>query len=316
MSMNALHITNGDSVLYSWKKAGLLGTHLAWRDVLHEGPVPAGLTLEELSRVRADYLSRRGYGSGIKIHRDFEKRDAAVREAAKYDEIVLWFEHDLYDQLHILQILHTLRTMGLGAGRVELVQSDQYLGTLSPDELLALYPKRRFVADATEQAAAKAWEAFTSEDASAIAAASRAQFPGLPFMRAAFYRLCEEFPAAQTGLSRSQKALLDACSQGARSKQELFKRSAAREEAAFMGDSACFAALDDLCAPPAPLLEATDFGYDTTVLGRRVFAGDADWLAHQPLDRWIGGAHLRTESHLRWDDRQETLVSCRSSLET
>jgi hypothetical protein len=45
MSVNTLHVTNGDSVLHLWKKAGLLGTHMAWRDVLHEGPVPAGLDL-------------------------------------------------------------------------------------------------------------------------------------------------------------------------------------------------------------------------------------------------------------------------------
>ena len=52
MSINSLHITNGDSVLHTWKKAGLLGTHLAWRDILHEGPVPGGVPLEALSRRR------------------------------------------------------------------------------------------------------------------------------------------------------------------------------------------------------------------------------------------------------------------------
>src|SRR5690242_9640504 len=92
VSANSLHVTNGDSVLYSWKKSGLLGTHLAWRDVLHEGPVPAGKTLEELSRIRADYLAGRGYGNAIKIHRDFEKRDAVIRRAKEFEEVVLWFE--------------------------------------------------------------------------------------------------------------------------------------------------------------------------------------------------------------------------------
>ena len=66
MSVNTLHVTNGDSVLHTWKKAGLLGTHLPWRDILHEGPVPANMTLEALSRVRADYLASRGPGNAIK----------------------------------------------------------------------------------------------------------------------------------------------------------------------------------------------------------------------------------------------------------
>lgn len=80
MSVNSLHVTNGDSVLYSWKKAGLLGTHLSWRDALYERPAPADASLELCSRVRADFLAARGYGNAIKIHAT-SKRDAVIRRA-------------------------------------------------------------------------------------------------------------------------------------------------------------------------------------------------------------------------------------------
>src|SRR5579884_329991 len=164
MGVNALHVTNGDSVLHEWKKGGLLGTHVAWRDVLHEGPVPAGMPLEELSRLRADYLASRGYGNAIKLHHDFQKRDAVIRRAAEFDEIVLWFEHDLFDQLHLLQILAVLNSAGIGAGGVQFIQSEEYLGILSADELMSLYPKRRFLTSAMAEGAARAWAAFTNED--------------------------------------------------------------------------------------------------------------------------------------------------------
>lgn len=314
MSANSLHITNGDSVLYSWKKGGLVGTQLAWKDVLHEGPVPGSLPLRELSRVRADFLASRGYGNAIRIHRDFEKRDAQIQDADSFDEIVLWFEHDLYDQLQLLQILHVLRERNLGAGRVELIHSDQYLGMLTPDELMALYPKRKFLTDATAAAAARAWEAFTGGDADVLAGCASGKFPGLPFMRDAFKRLCEEFPSTDNGLSRSQKHILESCAQGARRKEDLFKRSQAREEASFMGDSTCYATIGDLCASPAPLLAELEHGFEVTVLGRRILAGDADWLEHQPLDRWIGGTHLRSGKHWRWDEQQETLAAWSSTV--
>src|SRR5665213_267762 len=71
-SATTLHVTNGDSVLYVFKKAGILGTHVAWRDALHEGPVPAGLSLEATSAVRTRYRAERGYGNPIKINHDFE----------------------------------------------------------------------------------------------------------------------------------------------------------------------------------------------------------------------------------------------------
>lgn len=308
MSADSLHITNGDSVLYLWRKAGLPGAHLSWRDVLHEGPVPGGLTLEELSRVRAGYLAARGYANPIRIHHDFEKRDAHIRRAGEFDEIVLWFEHDLYDQLQLIQILNVLREIGLGAGRVELVQSDQYLGMLTADELMALYPKRKFVTAAMEQGAMRAWQAFTAQTPEVLREAAAEQYVGLPFLRDALGRLCEEYPAHDSGLSRTQKQLLEACAQGARKKEDLFRRSQAREEASFLGDMPCYAQIEELCAEPAPLLVALDHGYEPTVLGRRVLAGDADWLELQPLDAWLGGVHLTSERHWRWDDRQGTLI--------
>lgn len=308
MSTNSLHVTNGDSVLYVWKKAGLLGTHLAWRDVLHEGPVPAGLSLEELSRVRAQFLCDRGYGNPIKIHRDFEKRDAILRRAREFDEVVLWFEHDLFDQLHLLQILTVLREMGMGAGSVQLVQSDQYLGTLVVDELMSLLGKRRFVTSATSDSAARAWTALTGAEPGPLRSAAAERFAGLPFLHDAFRRLCEEYPATHNGLSRSQKHVLEAAAQGAAPAEEIFRRSQAREEAGFMGDASCYRVIADLCAQPAPLLAVLEKGYDVTVLGRRVLAGDADWLDQQPLDRWIGGVHLTSARHWRWDDTTDAFV--------
>lgn len=308
MSSKTLHVSNGDSVLYTWKKAGLLGTQLAWSDVLHEGPVPAGLDLEDLSRVRARYLSECGYGNPIKINHDFEKRDATLRRAREFEEVVLWFEHDLYDQLQLLQILSALSAMGLGAGSVQLVQSEEYLGMLSPDELLALLPKRRFVTTAIADGAARAWKAFTSEDPLDLQRAADGAYTGLPFLRDALLRLCEEYPAADGGLTRTQKQILEAAAQGTARKEEIFKRVQAREEALFMGDLSCFHEMEMLCRPPAPLLADLDQGFDVTVLGRRVLAGDTDWLDHQPLDRWIGGVHLTTQRHWRWDDRATTFV--------
>ena len=316
MSANTLHITNGDSVLYTWRKAGLLGTHLAWRDVLHEGPVPAGMPLEELSRLRADYLASRGYGNAIKLHRDFEKRDALIRRAGEFEEIVLWFEHDLYDQLHMLQILSVLQEQGLGAGAVQMIQSDNYLGMLSADEMMALYPKRRFLTSVMADGAARAWDAFTSDSPPRLHAASQDRYVGFPFLGAALLRLCEEFPAIGSGLSRTQKQVLEACAQGARQKEEVFRRSQAREEASFLGDSTCYAGIDDLCAQPAPLLSMIETVYEATVLGRRVLAGDADWLEHQPLDRWIGGTHLHSRNFWRWDETTERMVQGEGTIQS
>lgn len=81
-SASTLHITNGDGALYLLKKAGVLGTHVAWRDALNEGPVPAGLSLEETSAIRTRFLAERGYGNPIKLIHDFSgaTRNFGARE--------------------------------------------------------------------------------------------------------------------------------------------------------------------------------------------------------------------------------------------
>lgn len=70
-----LNITNGDSAVTIIKESGIPGTILPWRDVLHDGPVPAGLSLEELSGVRVQFLAGQGWGETDAISRSFTERD-------------------------------------------------------------------------------------------------------------------------------------------------------------------------------------------------------------------------------------------------
>ena len=107
-----LHVTNGVSV--SLDRSGLSGEILAWVDALHEGPVPAGLGLNDLSRLRAKFLDYvwPGARSAAEI---LSNRDRALGRFAEHEEVTLWFEHDLYDQLQLIQILDWFCHTGIPA---------------------------------------------------------------------------------------------------------------------------------------------------------------------------------------------------------
>ncbi|MGR4065126.1 MAG: DUF1835 domain-containing protein [Vulcanimicrobiaceae bacterium] len=300
-SAATLHITNGDSVLYLFRKAGVTGTNLAWRDALHEGPVPGGLTLEETSGRRAMYLAQRGLGNPIKLFHDFSQRDATLRRAADFARVVLWFEHDLYDQLQLLQILFEIEKMSLDPGHVTSIQSDRYLGSMTADELVAMRSHERTLTKATADVARETWDAFTAEDPTRLAECAQHDARGLPHLRAAMLRLCEEFPSTRDGLSRSERHALQAVEQGPARIEELFERSQAREEASFLGDRMFEAILSDLRTGPSPLIEGEQI-LEPTALGRRVLAGDADWLEHREPDRWVGGSHIDADFAFRWNE--------------
>ncbi|MBV8724761.1 MAG: DUF1835 domain-containing protein [Candidatus Eremiobacteraeota bacterium] len=307
-ALPALHITNGDGAVALLKKAAIIGRHVAWRDALNEGPVPAGLSLEETSAVRSRYLGERGYGHPIRLIADFARRDQLVRRAGEFAEIVLWFEHDLYDQLQLLQSLTSLEEHALEPGRIWLVQSDHYLTALTAEQIVALHAKRRIATAAAFKSARRTWERFTSATSDALRQAAVEDAIGLPFLKGALQRLCQEYPWKRDGVSRSQRQMLYAVAQGPASNDELFARTQMREEAAFLTAGAFAMILRDLRSADAPLIEDEGGSLNLTALGRRVIAGDVDWLEHHAIDRWIGGVHLVGESVTRWDDDLGSLV--------
>ena len=81
-----LHVTKGDYAADQIRATGIGGDVLPWRDVLHEGPVPAGLPLRELSAVRAAWLAGAGVAPAD-VAEEFAARDGALEGA--HDEVVL-----------------------------------------------------------------------------------------------------------------------------------------------------------------------------------------------------------------------------------
>lgn len=282
---------------------------MAWRDALNEGPVPAGLSLEATSALRARWLAERGYDNPIKLIHAFERRDAQVRRGGDFEEVVLWFEHDLYDQLQLLQVLTALEELNLEPGRISVIQTDHYLANLTLDEIVPLLPKRRTATAAIFKSARRTWERFTSESPQELYAAASEDAIGLPFLRVALQRLCEEYPWTRDGLSRSQRQALHAIAQGPGRSNELYARAQAREESYFLSERVFEKILEDLTSGTAPLAEEEDGSPVPTALGRRVLAGDADWLDERAIDRWIGGVHLLRENLTRWDEDAGRLVS-------
>src|SRR4051794_5552931 len=111
----ALHVTNGWSAANTLRQTTLGGAVLAWDDALYEGPVPA-VRRRELRRVRARFLADAGWGTATAIRAELERRDELFAAALADEPVVLWFEHDLYDQLQLVDALALV-----GDARPELI---------------------------------------------------------------------------------------------------------------------------------------------------------------------------------------------------
>jgi hypothetical protein len=317
---DALHVTNGESAGNTLRRTGIDGAVLAWDDVLHEGPVPAGPP-GRVRDVRARFLAECGWGDAPTIRASLERRDRHLDQALGDGRpVVLWFEHDLYDQLQLLQVLAQI---GPDAERIELIEVGSFpgrpgfrgLGELTAAELESLWPQRRPSAEERVKLAALAWDAFRAPDPRGLEAVIERDTSPAPFLAAALRRLLEELPDARTGLSRSERQLLEGLEDGPLTPVELFLRSQDAEEAPFDGDAWVWRRLAGLAglvarqgggplpAPP-PLGDGRTFASTRVALtddGRAVLAGDADRVELLGIDRWLGGTHLHAGNVPRWD---------------
>ena len=163
-----IHVTNGDAAVAAIAATGVSGTIVPWRDVLHEGPVPAGLSEPELREVRARFLAAQGWGSYVLLLDDLDRRDGAVACAGDHDEAVLWFEDDLYDQLQLLQVVDTLGRLPVRGPRLTLVAVVGALASMDAAALGGAFARRVELTPAHLALASRAWGAFRSPDPTAI----------------------------------------------------------------------------------------------------------------------------------------------------
>ena len=322
-----LHITNGDCAADLIKDAVFSGQILAWRDVLHEGPVPTGLSLSQISNMRADFIAAQGWGELSSIKASFAERDETLTRFREQEEVVLWFEHDLYDQLQLIQLLDWFYGRERGATRLSLICIGEYPGIhpfhgleqLNPDQLASLFPVRHAALPKEMKTGHLAWQAFTSPDPTEIEKLLTMNLTALPFLRAAMLRHLQQFPAALTGLSRTERQILAAVAAGQQGPGEIFLFDQAQEEHAFMGDWTLWNYVKGLCEGSEPLL-AVENGSSfilplenptpeflaqkltLTAAGQAVLAGELDQLELNGLDRWLGGVRLQyPEAVWRWD---------------
>ena len=198
-----LHVTNGDAAAEVIRASGVGGEVLPWRDVLHEGPVREGLPLEQLSEERARFIAEAGWAPLETTSDDFRVRNRVLSSAGTHEEVVLWFEHDLYDQLQLLQLLDWFHDHP--HPRLSLVCEAEYVSHMTPERMRELFASRRSVSNEVLEEGSGAWSAFRSPDPSCIPSAST-----LPFLGAALRRHLQEFPWTTDGLALLERRVLEA----------------------------------------------------------------------------------------------------------
>src|SRR5579864_11440 len=314
MRLRTLHLVDGESTGGTLKASGIAKGKdiLPWKDALYSGPVRAGLSLQQLSRLRSRFWT-----NGKKSD-EFRQRNAQLSSWRGFGEVVLWFGATSICQLSLAQILTWFSKHDLQGRRLSLVTA--YGGTLRPEQLLAPYQARTRITGDQTRLATRLWNAFTSASPMRMQRLLQTDLRPLPEFRDVIYELLQEYPGRYDGLSRlERKLLLAIASMGSATAAFAIVSVIQR---ICVGDTLLFDMLRRFVSAPAPLLtfaEPFTGKLDSwmfngaklrlTPMGKRVLEGKEDHVALNGIDRWIGGVHLLGRKIVwRWDERKNRIV--------
>jgi hypothetical protein len=319
--MRYLHVANGTSTTGTIEQAGVPGRTSIWADPLHEGPVPGHVNDEYLLEVRARHLA--GDDHAAETVAELRRWRQVVDDHAAYDELVLWYEHDLFDQLNLIQVLTRIGQVVRGHKPVSLICIDAFpghprfkgLGELSADELGPLFDTRQAITGAQYELAARAWDAFRADSPQALDALLRTDTSALPFLAAVLVRHLEDYPWTRDGLSRTERRVMSLAQAGPIDIWTAFPLMHEDETAFYIADSSFWqvvtvlasatpplVAVDVTSSPPGLLAAGTIALTDS---GRSVLGGHVDRVERCGIDRWLGGVHLTGAPPVwRWDHAQ------------
>lgn len=322
--LKTLHIRCGSDIQQTLVEAGFVGDFLEHGIPYCLGPVTTGPDRYALmARFLVDTFP--DANGGLVYERELEgfprSEQRLHRTADDYERVVLWMEHDSWDQLVLVRLL--AHFANAKRPRVlELIVADEFpgdqryigLGQLPPEALRLLWPSRKPVTPAQLALGNDAWNALASDDPRRLAALARSGTPPLPVMAPALHRHLRELPSVENGLSLTEQLVLQILSEGGaltlNRVWELLQTE--REPLPWLGDLAFLHVIEQMhqASEPVFIRLAASSGQrpflqqlSITDAGRAVLRGERDWHSLRPPPRWVGGVHIQPDAAgWRWDE--------------
>jgi Domain of unknown function (DUF1835) len=322
---STLHVRCGSDIKSTLAAAGFSGDFLEHSYPYCHGPVTDSADhLEREAEFLASFVGhQRDLSFADALARRQREEDALAQSADNHERVVLWMEHDCFDQLVLIRCLaHYANTKS--PHRLELININHFpgavrfigLGQLPPEAIRLLWKDRRTVTAEQLSLAAETWQALQASNPTRLATIMRSRTPALPDLAIALARLLRELPAAANGLSMTERLILDVLAESSITANRVFASlTYERDPLPYATDLWLMRMLVRMTAVPQPLITGlgTPAAWNNvltlTDVGRSVLNGERDWLALRPADRWVGGVLVSSRrSGWRWDEHKSTVI--------
>ncbi|MEZ5538164.1 MAG: DUF1835 domain-containing protein [Thiolinea sp.] len=304
-----LHIRCGNDVMYKLAVSGFEGDFLCFADPYIQGPVPAKEQLQEFIQIRADFIAGNHWREQQQAIKELSSDYQALEQASEYQRVAFWFEHDAYDVLIFLKMLHFFRDSGKRAPTMQYICIDQYpgverfhgIGQLPAEAMPVLWQQFQPLTEAQYEYGSLCWQAYTSPTPEAFSQLIAIDNPPFAAIIPALQRHIRELPWLTDGLNLSERLTLKILSeQGSVDAAKLFYHwyTCVYEPLVFMGDSSYWLILEQLATAEKPAIridkaseKKIDWQVSITPFGEQLLACETHWMTHNSYNRWWGGTH-------------------------
>ncbi|WP_208506173.1 DUF1835 domain-containing protein [Roseivirga sp. E12] len=298
-----LHILNGDSTLHQFKNSGIEGNTYVWRDVLSEGPVNAEFGSDSFWTERDRFMSTQYQLKNGQYLKGVVSSFKAMEESlSDLDEIVLWFEYDLFCQINMVALIHWLHGKNLNCtvslvcpGKID--ESDRLfgLGEIAADQYPQLFDTRLKLGSREFEFCSDVYEAYCSSDPTEMynyVLMSLSEFQYLPDALDAHFK---RFPNKESGLTEIEQKMISLIQEGENDSRKLVGKMLRWQRYHGFGDLQYFNILDGL--------KSLFKDFERLTLDSDLSKKKVESLMDR--NQKLGGAIL---SDWYWDEQEKTLI--------
>ncbi len=212
--MKQLHILNGDSTRTLFEQAGIEGDVFVWRDMLCSGPCSYDVGSTSFFSERAEFLYSEYQIPTDQYHSNFTQQFDDVNWQ-DYDEIILWFEYDLFCFINCIAALCFLKGKQLQS-TISLVdvsaqqKENQFvgLGEMAIVEYPNVYQKRQTLDPESILLADEVWSVYCGEEHAKLKRFLKIESPLFPKLDLVLGSHFERLPSS-TSLSQIDLTILN-----------------------------------------------------------------------------------------------------------